>query len=349
MIDTSRRQFLAATGAAATAGVLAPASRLFAQAAAPHRIDVHHHFTPPGYYEDLQPNRDKRALSPTPPMVRQWSPTRSIEEMDKNGIATSMMSIATGGIWFGDMPATIKLARRSNEFGATMVRDYKTRFGLFAVLPLPDIDGSLKEIEYALDTLKADGFGLLTSYDTTWAGDPKFAPVFQELNRRKAVVYFHPAAPECCQNLIPYISQATVEYPHDTTRAILSFLFDGGFRKYPDIKFIWSHAGGTMPILAGRISNSARNQKRLAEKIPDGAVAEFRKLYYDTANSGTAPTMAALMALVPTSQILFGTDYPWVPTANTVRDLAANSFPAEVMRAIDRDNALTILPRLRAG
>jgi len=123
MIDTSRRQFLAATGAAATAGVLAPASRLFAQAAAPHRIDVHHHFTPPGYYEDLQPNRDKRALSPTPPMVRRWSPTRSIEEMDENGIATSMMSIATCGIWFGDMPATIKLARRSNEFGTTMVRD----------------------------------------------------------------------------------------------------------------------------------------------------------------------------------------------------------------------------------
>jgi predicted TIM-barrel fold metal-dependent hydrolase len=230
-----------------------------------------------------------------------------------------------------------------------MVVDHKGRFGLFAVLPLPSIDDSLKEIEYALDTLKADGFGLLTSYDTTWAGDPKFAPVFEELNRRKAVVYFHPAAPECCQKLIPYVPQPTVEYPHDTTRAILSFLFNGGFRKYRDIRFIWSHAGGTMPILAGRISNSARNLPGAKENIPDGAVAEFQRLYYDTANSGTKPTMAALMALVPTSQILFGTDYPWVPAGATVNSLNANAFPAEVMRAIDRENALAILPRLRTA
>ena len=347
MTELTRRQVLATM--AATGAVL-PAQRLFAQTpAAPHRIDVHHHFVPPGYYEDLQANRDARALSPTPPMVRQWSPTRSVEEMDKNGIATSMMSIATGGIWFGDVAATRKLARRSNDFGAQMVRDYPGRFGLFAVLPLPDIEGSLKEIEYALDTLKTDGFGLLTSYDTTWAGDPKFAPVFQELNRRKAVVYFHPAAPECCQNLIPYVPQPTVEYPHDTTRAILSFLFDGGFAKYRDIKFIWSHAGGTMPMLAGRIANTARNQKALTEKIPEGPLAEFQRLYYDTANSGTKPTMSALMNLVPMSQILFGTDYPWVPAASTVRDLAANAFPPEVMRAIDRDNALAILPRLRSA
>ena len=261
MTELSRRHLLAAMGAA---GVSLPASRLFAQGAdakPPHRIDVHHHFTPPGYFEDLQEIRDKRALTPAPPMVRQWSPTRSVEEMDKNGIATSIMSIATGGIWFGDVAATIKLGRRSNEFAASMVRDYKGRFGLFAVLPLPDIDGSLKEIEYALDTLKADGFGLLTSYDTTWAGDPKFAPVFQELNRRKAVVYFHPAAAECCQNLIPYVPQATVEYPHDTTRAILSFLFDVGSANTPT-----SSSSGRTPAAPCRSSPVASPTPRATKR-----------------------------------------------------------------------------------
>jgi predicted TIM-barrel fold metal-dependent hydrolase len=343
----NRRHVLAALGAAAAA---LPVSRLFAQqAAAPHRIDVHHHFTPPGYFQESAADRARRGLSGTPPAVQNWSPQRSVEEMDKNGIATSMMSIATGGIWFGDRAQTQRLARQTNEFGTKMIGDHKGRFGLFAVLPLPNVDDSLKEIEYALDTLKADGFGLLTSYDTTWAGDPKFAPVFEEPNRRKAVVYFHLSAPECCQNLIPYVPQPTVEYPHDTTRAILSFLFNGGFRKYRDIKFIWSHAGGSMPILAGRISNSARNIPNARENIPDGAIAEFQRLYYDTANSGSKPTMAALMALVPTTQILFGTDYPWVPAAATVNPLNANGFPPEVMRAIDRENALALLPRLRAA
>jgi predicted TIM-barrel fold metal-dependent hydrolase len=346
-LEFDRRHVLAAMAAAAAA---LPATRLFAQQSQPpHRIDVHHHFTPPNYFEESKLDRDRRGLSGTPPAVANWSPQRSVEEMDKNGIATSIMSIATGGIWFGDRAQTQRLARQTNEYGARMMSDHKGRFGLFAVLPLPNIEDSLKEIAYALDTLKADGFGLLTSYDTTWAGDPKFAPVFEELNRRRAVVYFHPAAPECCQNLIPYVAQPTVEYPHDTTRAILSFLYNGGFRKYRDIKFIWSHAGGTMPILAGRISSSSRNIPNSREHMPDGAVAEFQRLYYDTANSGTKPTMAALMALVPTSQILFGTDYPWVPAAATVNPLNANGFPPEVMRAIDRENALALLPRLKAA
>src|SRR5262245_3496661 len=207
--------------------------------------------------------------------------------MDQAGVATAMLSQTAPGVWFGDVNEARKIAREMNEYAAAkLVGAYKGRFGLFALLPLPDVDGSLKEIEYAFDTLKADGVGLLTSYEDKWLGDPAFAPVFNELNRRKAVVYTHPLEATCCKYVIQGVTPQTLEYPTDTTRTLMSLIVSNTATRCPDIKFIFSHAGGTLVSIAGRFLQnavSAENLARSADK--DSRLYHVRRFYYDTAGS----------------------------------------------------------------
>ena len=211
---TSRRDLLKAV-AAAGAGAILPAGVLSAQDSRqtadtnPRRIDVHHHFATP-------------SLTPGP--IQGWSPTQSLEQMDKFGIATALLSHPGDGGLFDGTEKARTLARRVNEFGAKVVSDYPGRFGLLAVIPFRDVDGSVKEIDYALDTLKADGFGITSNNGEQWPGDPALLPIFQEFNRRKAVVFVHPFVNKCCRQLVSGVGDAVVEYDFDTTRAITSLL-----------------------------------------------------------------------------------------------------------------------------
>ena len=219
-----------------------------------HRIDVHHHILPPDYVATVGDDRiGPLILSGKTP---EWTPQSSIEAMDRNGIATAITSISAPGFWFGNTAQTIELCRHSNEYATKIRRDHPGRFGTFAGLPLPDVEASMAEIAYALDTLKADRIGLLTSYGDQYPGDAAFAPVFDELDRRGAVVYFHPTNAPCSQCL-PEIPAATLDFPFDTTRAIVSLLFGGTFARRRNIRFIFSHAGGTVPFLAERIARLA--------------------------------------------------------------------------------------------
>jgi predicted TIM-barrel fold metal-dependent hydrolase len=227
-----------------------------------------------------------------------------------------------------------------------MVKDYAGRFGLFAALPLPDQEGSLHEIAYAFDVLKADGVGLFSSYDNRWPGDATFAPVFEELNRRKAVVFVHPALPGCCSQLMPGIPASTIEFLFDTTRAITSLLVSGFFSRFTDIRFIFCHAGGTMPMLAARTNAFVQRHKEIADRVPNGVSYELKKLYYDVANSTNPSSMAALMNLVPTSQMLFGTDFPYVPAAVTANGLDHVGLSSSDLLAVNHENAARLFPRL---
>ena len=160
-----------------------------------------------------------------------------------------------------------------------------------------------------------------------------------------AIVYFHPLAPNCCGNLMPGVPASMLEYPQDTARAVASLMFNGAFARFKDIRFVFSHAGASVPALAGRMINAAsRNAKTLAAVGPNGIEAELRKLYYDTANSAYAPTMAALLKLVPLSQVLFGSDYPYL--GQNLESMAQVGLSQAELRAIDRENALALLPRL---
>lgn len=315
--------------------------------AKPHRIDVHHHFLPPDYVKAVgdEPIGGLLVSGKTP----DWTPARSVEVMDRNGIELSIVSMSAPGVWFGDGAATRTLCRHCNEYAARMRADHPGRFGLFASLPLPDVDASLAEIAFAFDVLKADGIGLLTSLGDKYPGDPAFAPIFDELNRRRAVVYFHPAAGACGQCLTG-IPAATLEFPFDTTRAVTSLLYSGTFTRCRDIKFIFSHAGGTVPFLADRIAR-LEARPELKRHVPDGVMAELARLHFDTALSANRFTFSALLQLTTTDNILFGSDYPFAPEATTtatVRGLAGLGLSAEALARIERDNALALIPAVRA-
>jgi predicted TIM-barrel fold metal-dependent hydrolase len=342
-----RRQFLG-TGLAAAGTLAAPA--VFAQAPtvkpAAKRIDMHHHFLPPTYIKEEHERINFGHGAVSSSQLLSWSPSLSLEQMDQGGIGTAIVSVSTPGPWFGDVAAGRRLSRMWNDYAAEAIRNYPGRYGLFAVIPLPDTEGSLKEIEYALDTLKADGIGLLSSYDGKYLGDASFAPVFAELNRRKAIIYTHPTTSACCSSVQPGLPPQAIEYPFETTRTITSVLVNGTVFNNPDIRLIFSHGGGATPMLAGRMVETLGRHPNAAKVMPTGVLAELRKLYYDTASADSEGSMAALRVMAPTSHILFGSDYPFVKVAEGVKHVQESEMSDADRTAIERGNAIALLPRL---
>jgi predicted TIM-barrel fold metal-dependent hydrolase len=275
MESFSRRELLQGIAA------LGAGSLLQAQPANPRLIDIHRHFMSPAFLKVLNAKTGHKTegftgFFPLAPW-KDYSPARDIETMDKQGIATSLVSTTSPGTWFGNRDETRGLAREMNEYGAKMASDYKGRFGLFALLPMPSVEDSLKEIEYAFDTLKADGVGLLTSYGNRWLGDPAFRPVFDELNRRKAVVYTHPIDAPCCQELMQGVTPTTLEFPTDTSRTIISLIASGAATRYADTRFVFSHVSSAALLLRygyvdepGADPGSEDDCGRVPDRVRDG-------------------------------------------------------------------------------
>jgi predicted TIM-barrel fold metal-dependent hydrolase len=266
--------------------------------------------------------------------------------MDQDGIAVSVLSVSTPSTWLGDAAASRIFTREMNEAAAKMQQDYPRRFGHFAALPLPDTEGSLREIEYAFDTLHADGIALTTNYLDKYPGDDAFAPVFEELNRRKAAVYFHPTAASFSFNVIPNIPPPTIEFPFDTTRAIVSLLFSGTFSRCSDIKWIFSHGGGALGMLAHRLVGIAKNRSELSARVPNGVMHELSKIYVDVVGVATPGALKAVLDIVPMSHLLYGSDFPFWRPSETIKGLEELGLPAADLQAIERDNALKLLPTL---
>jgi predicted TIM-barrel fold metal-dependent hydrolase len=342
MIDrnTSRRELLKTLAAAGAAAVL-PANGLIGQAKR-GRIDVHHHHRLPAA------GRGAGGRGGGGP-AQNWTPAVSIENMDKFGIDTALVSLTQQAdqIYDGTEKGR-SFARSINEVGAQMARDFPGRFGLLASLPLPDQDGSLKEIEYAYDTLKADGVSLYTNTGERWIGDPAYAAVFDELNRRKAVVFVHPVTAKCCRNLIPGISDFAAEVEFETTRGVGSLLAGGTLARCRDVRFIFVHSGGALPAIAGRIKDRYSTDKQYKDRAPNGVMYELQRLYFDVAHASDPVPLGALMKFVPTSQILFGTDFPQESIATTSDELLKSGLPADTLAAIDRGNAERLFPRFKA-
>ncbi len=276
-----------------------PAARSPSAGARSGLIDVHHHFIPPFW---LAENRDRIAAAfggTLRPVWFTWTPERAIEAMDRNGVQVGILSVTSPAVWFGDPAEARKIARRVNDYGAELVRAHPGRFGQFAAIPLPDPEGSLREIAYAYDQLKVDGIGLLSSYGEQWLGNPAFAPVFEELDRRRSVVFVHPTVAPCCRVLLPDVMPVVAEIPQDTTRAIANLVYTGTLARFRNIRFIFAHAGGNIGTVYARMVQFP--PRDLAAKAPDGIEQELRRLHYEIAAAAFRPNIAALTSIVPTS------------------------------------------------
>jgi len=320
--------------------VLSAYAQTPARASVAGRVDVHHHVFPPKYVAELASRRLAGADATS------WSVSRTLDDMDKAGVATSILSVTTPAVSFAEPELARRVARESNEWVAGLRRDHPGRFGSFAMLPLQDIDGSLREIEYALDTLKADGIGLLTSYGDKWLGHATFAPIMNELNRRKAILYTHPTLANCCQNLLPDVAPTVIEFGTDTSRTITDIVFSGTAARCPDLRFIFSHAGGTLPFLTERLVQAPVLNKNLAPRVPNGVMHELKRFYYDTAWAYHPMALASLTKLVDISQVLYGSDFPYRTGPGTVKGREDFGLSAADMKAIGRDNAVRLVPRL---
>ena len=342
MSELKRREFLAGMAALGASTWLTGCASTDGGSAAPaRRIDVHHHFVSPGYSAALKQMGQGHA---------KWSVQMSLDDMDKSGIQTSLLSLIQPAMAVGDVALGRKMAREANEHAAKLASTHKGRFGSFAALPYTDTEGSLAEIAYALDTLKAEGFCLMTSYGGRYLGDPAFWPVLEELNRRKAVIYTHPLGPACCGKIPSPVSAAAIEDAVDTTRTMASLMFHGAAARFPDIKWIFSHSGGFTPFLVSRFEREEKTIKDIKQKLPNGLKHELAKFYYDMAQGNHPSALDALLHIAPASQFLYGTDYPFRDGKEVNEALAKyQRFTSAERRAIDWGNALRLLPSLGAA
>lgn len=303
------------------------------------RIDTHHHFLPKIYVEKV--GVEKLAQDMPNGVAPSWSVESALEMMEENGIEKGVLSLSSGP----RLTDPVSILRNCNDEAARLKGDYPRRFGSFASLPLPLIAASLREIEYSADTLGVEGFIIFTHYDGAYLGDAQYNPIWEELNRRRAVVFIHPHAPP--YQLLGLPPDSLIEYPFETTRAATSLIMNGCLSRYPNIRFILSHAGGTLPFLAGRIAGGIRMNPALLERIGDPLNA-IRTFYFDTALSGTEPALRALLSVADPDRIIFGTDFPMAPRgiiAQFNHEMPGLVGNEELSRKIYRNNALELLSR----
>jgi 6-methylsalicylate decarboxylase len=292
-------------------------------------IDVHHHILPPAF---VAAQRDEILYFARDPAVLDWSPARALEQLDQFGIDTAYTSLGVPGA------SDRGLARACNEYAAALASDYPRRFGVFASLPLPDIDASLSELEYAFDELQANGVGLLSNYGGRHLGDPLFAPLLEELDRRSAVVHVHPIAPPSCRGVLAGYPDPFLEFPFDTTRAVTSLLYAGAFERWPRIAFIFSHGGGAVPMLAQRIVALAQMTGTVR-----GPLDQLARIHADAVTTTSRPAFAAASELLGPERILFGSDYPYVPIAATAEGLRGLALDRDTLDAIGFGNAVSLV------
>lgn len=307
---------------------------------------MHHHILPSDYVHEL----DERGIKGGDGVVfPQWNPELSLNVMDRNHIRKAFLSLSSPSVNFGDRDFAVYLAEMVNNEMARIVADHPDRFGAFATIPLPHLSESLSETNRALDELRLDGVALLTNYSGVYLGDSRFDELMVELNRRKAVAFVHPTSPSQTQTNFTY-PVPMLEFPFDTTRAATNLVFSGALKRFPNIKFILSHAGGTIPFLAYRIDLTGLTIPNSGRTAPKGAVSHLRQLYYDTALSTSTFALCGLREFVDSTHILFGSDFPYAPaivTKMSVESLVSCAYFSDLEKErIFKENTFELLSRL---
>jgi aminocarboxymuconate-semialdehyde decarboxylase len=309
-------------------------------------VDLHHHVIPDFYWEAS--NEDGNAAGGINPP--RWSLDGAIAYLDEAGIDVAVPSISTPGVHFGDDAAARTLARQVNEYLAGLKHDRPDRFGAFAVLPLPDVEGTLEQIAYAFDVLELDGVSVFTNAGGSYLGDSRFDPIFTELQRRAAFVFVHPtASPDPIAHTLG-IPDTLLDYPADTSRAIAKLHYSNTFARTPDVKYQFVHAGGTIPFLAERFA-IIDEMNVIPGAQERGAFADvLRRLYWDTASAFSDPVLHMLRSVTGLGNVVFGTDYPYPSDAISIGGLRQLQDTAELdddeRRAVLGGSAAGLIPRL---
>jgi len=311
-------------------------------------IDTHHHILPDFFWRET--NDSHAPVGGLAPL--QWSKEMMISFMDDAGIDVVVTSVSTPGVHLGDSEKARSLARRCNEFAAELVHDRPDRFPSFACIPLPDIDASLEELSYALDVLRLDGLVLFTNSNGVYLGDAVLEPVFEELERRKAVVFVHPnPSPDAAAHSLG-LPDNLLDFPTDTNRAVAQMHYTNRFARTPNVKYIFSHAGGSIPYLAARFA-IIDEMGFIAGGEQRGTAADmFRRMYWDTALSASDPVFRMLRDVAGIDQVLFGTDFPYLRRDLAVnakqRILASSELNHLEKHAVLGGNAARLFPRLHS-
>jgi predicted TIM-barrel fold metal-dependent hydrolase len=335
----TRRTVLA--GTAATLALGASAGGVGAAKFPRTAIDVHHHFLPPFYKPLAKPWLDKFATGV--PAVLAWTPEASLAAMDEAAVRTAILSISSPGVHFGDDRRAAEVARACNDYAAALCREHPGRFQFFAALPLPDVDAAVKEAERALARAGCRGVGMLSNCRGQYLGEARFEPLFGWLDRRGAAVYVHPTDAPCCAGLVSGVATPLIEFPVDTARTIASLLWSGTLSAHPNIRIIFSHGGGALPMVAERVIAMGFVDPALAARVPEGAAAALSRLYVDTASVTGKPAMAALTAWLPAGHILYGTDFPWGQLRASRAALERVGLSPEQLSGIESGNAAALL------
>lgn len=303
--------------------------------ASPRRIDVHYHYMPPRWLSE--PEVDKTLASSVRPIADAWSPRVALDEMDRNEVRSVVTSLTSPGIWFGDVAQSQRLARSCNEYGASLSADHPGRFYSLTALPLPDVDAALSEVAFGFDHLGAVGVTVFTSYEGRWVADPHFAPLWEELDRRHAVVFVHPTTPTEAPRL-PGIAPLLWEFPSDTGRVMLQWVTSGAAERYPHVKLIFSHAGSAFLAGLGRLKILAATRPELA--LPDDLGDRVAKFYFELSSSTDSVTLGVLAGHAEPSHVLLGTDSPFIgPMGATIDQLARQDLSPDVRAGIEHVNA----------
>ncbi|MFJ8158139.1 amidohydrolase family protein [Streptomyces sp. NPDC094468] len=313
----------------------------------PARIDTHHHIVPPQYRDWLLSHGETAGGMPVP----RWDVDTDLAFMDSQGIRTAIMSVSTPGTHLGDDAEATTWARKVNDYAAEIAKDRPDRYGFFATVTLPDVDGALNEAARALDELGADGIVLLANHRGFYLGDPAFEPLMAELGRRGTTVFVHPS--ELPGPLVPGLPPYAADFLLDTTRAAMNLVLSGTTTRHPGIRFILSHGGGFLPYAAHRIALALQAHQQVGGVQPvmdhETILAELRRFYFDTALSANPDTLPTLLTFADPTHITFGSDFPYASpemSAYFTRQLDAYPLDDDQRTAINHGNAQTLFPRL---
>jgi 6-methylsalicylate decarboxylase len=306
------------------------------------RIDTHHHAIPTDYRNLLRKEGIDEAGGRAVP---EWSPEGSLKTMSELGVGTAILSVSTPATAFLPNPAdAAALARDLNDYLAGVVAAHPGRFGFFATVPMPHVDESVAEVVRSLDELHADGVVLLANAAGVYLGQDGQHDLFAALEARSAVAFIHPA--ELPGPAVDGVPPFATDFLLDTTRAAYLLVRNGIRRKYPNIRFILSHAGGFVPYASHRMAVSILSD---TGQSPGDSLDDFASFYFDTALSSSAAALPSLLAFAKPGHVTFGSDWPFAPVAaGKLFAAGLETYPgldAHARGAIERTNALALFPR----